>query len=163
SLRTTLGELWQAADELDAVARRALELGRRDLRCGALIGLANIDSKQGRPTSARTRLAEAESIADELGDRRPQIRAMYEPAKLLGWFDASPAAAVPVLRRALALAEEEQDRALRIEGHMRLGTLLLNLGELARAEAEFRCGAALAEADGSRRDEARIASILAGI
>ena len=57
-----LGELQRATAELVLVEQRALVAERPDLRCEALIALANIDGKQGRPTDARRRLEEAATI-----------------------------------------------------------------------------------------------------
>src|SRR5205807_1673776 len=63
--------------------------------------------------------------------------------------------------RGLEIAEELEDRALCIEGHMRLGFLLFNLGELGEAEEELLRCSALAGELGSHRDEARVTFQLA--
>ena len=55
----------------------------------------------------------------------------------------------------MLIAEDVEDLALRIEGHLRIGTLLLNVGAFALAEQELLRCSSLAGEMGSRRDEAR--------
>ena len=126
------------------------------MRCTALIALANVDFKQARAVEARAFLSEAQSLASELGDRLLQIRAGFESANLRAWFEGEDQGAVDEFRRTLAIAEELESRPLRIEGHMRLGVLLFNLGRLADAERDLLRCAALADDVGSFRDEARV-------
>ena len=159
-IRAALGDLAEAHDELDEVAREAADAGRLELRCAALVALANVDTKQGRAADSRRNLTEAVAIAAEIGDRFLQVRALYEFAYFGAWFEGAVDAAIAQLRDALAIAEEIGDRALRIEGHMRLGTLLFNTGDLAGAEDAYaRCSALAAEL-GSLRDEARSVTLL---
>jgi tetratricopeptide (TPR) repeat protein len=157
------GELQPAGEELAEIAEDAGRLGRVDVHCGALVVLANIAQIQGRPAEARDLLAAAEPLAAQIGDRRLQIRAAYTSAYVRGWAEGEVAEAVGELRRALAIAEELEDRALRIEGHLRTGTLLFNIGELAAAEEEFVRMVELGSELGSHRDEARATSLLAFI
>jgi predicted ATPase/class 3 adenylate cyclase len=156
-----LGELRRAGELLPEVADDALAERRLDLRAEALVGLANIASKQGAVESAHERLVEAESIASQIGDRLLQIRAAYEFAQLRADFEGARAAALEDLEGALAIAAELDNRTLRIEGHLRMGTLLFNLGRLAEAEQHLLRCLALAGEEGSRRDEARAAANLA--
>lgn len=149
------GELRPATTQLAEIAERSLAVARPDLRCDALIALANVDQKQGRAGDARRRLLEAESLASEVGDRRLQIRSGYESAELRADFDGEDEAAIHDLRRSLDLATNIDDRALRIEGHLRIGILLLNAGELTAAQEELLHCSLLAAEMGSRRDEAR--------
>jgi len=158
-----LGELRPARDQLIALAEDADALGRADLRSAALVTLANIDSKQGRPDDARPRLVEAAALADEIGDRRLRATAAYEFAKLYSWFDANPAAAIEELRIGITFADELDDRVLRIEGHMRLGTIYSNSGRLVEAEEQYESARSLAGSAGSYRDEARASCLLAYI
>jgi predicted ATPase/class 3 adenylate cyclase len=149
------GEWHRASGQLSNVSEQSLALGRPDLRCAALIALANVDQKQGRAADARRHLLEAETIAYEIGDRRLQIRSGYEFAGLRADFHGEEEAAAEDLRRSLAIAMTIDDRALRIEGHLRIGMLLLSSGDVTSAQEELlRCSAAAAEM-GSRRDEAR--------
>ena len=159
-MRTALGELRQAGEELLQVAEQALALHRSDLRCGALVALAAIDQEQGRFAQARRRLTEARSIAHEIGDRVLQVRAGYELGTLSGDFEGDLETALDELRRALAIAEELDDHELRVEGHLRMGTVLFNGGEHAQAEEQFLGSIALAEQLGSHRDEARLTFLL---
>jgi ATP/maltotriose-dependent transcriptional regulator MalT len=153
--RTGLGDLRGAHDELLQVADDAFDAGRQDLRCAALVALANIDYKQGLAVGARTLLTEAERIASELDDPYLQVRAAYESAEVRADLEGAGELAVDDLRVALRIAEQHDDRALRIEGHMRLGTILFNLCRLDEAEREFIHAATLAGETGSHRDEAR--------
>jgi tetratricopeptide (TPR) repeat protein len=59
------------------------------------------------------------------------------------------------------MAEELDDKALRIEGHLRLGTLLFNVGHLTQAEEQLLKCSLLAGEVGSLRDEARVTFLLA--
>jgi class 3 adenylate cyclase/tetratricopeptide (TPR) repeat protein len=158
--RTALGEHRQAHESLLEVAEQAQELGRRDIRCGALIGLAHIDQKHGRLTEARRLLKEAQSIATEIGDRLHQVRAGYELGTLSGDFEGELEEALANLRRSLVLAEELDDRFLRTEGHLRMGATLINAGEFAQAEEQFVRCIGLAEELGSHRDQARATCLL---
>ncbi len=155
-----LGQLDRAREELEAVAEQALALERGDLRCAALLGVANLLQKQGRAEEARGPIAEADTLAAESGDGRLRVRAAFEQANLVSWFEGSAEPALADLRRALDLAAESGDRALLIEGHMRLGTVLFNIGDLEEAEAELAVAATLAGERGSHRDEARTTSML---
>jgi class 3 adenylate cyclase/tetratricopeptide (TPR) repeat protein len=162
-MRTALGELRQASEELLEVAEQALALHRSDLRCGALVALAVIDQEQGRFAQARRRLTEAQAIASEIGDYILQVRAGYELGTLSGDFEGDLDVALDRLRGALAIAEELDDRELRLEGHLRMGTVLFNGGELVQAEEHLLRCIALAEQLGSHRDQARSTFMLGGI
>ena len=157
------GEFPRAQEQLAEVAEEAGRLGRLDVRCGALVVLANIAQIQGRPAESRRVLAEAEPLAAEIDDRRLQIRAAYTSAYVRGWAEGDVSLAVEELRRAGATAVELGDRALRIEGHFRTGALLFNVGDLAGAEEELARGVTLGSELGSHRDEARGTSSLAFI
>ncbi|MDQ2910215.1 MAG: AAA family ATPase [Actinomycetota bacterium] len=154
------GALGQARDELVEVLDAALSVGRLELRCAALLTLANLEWKQGHAREQRDLLAEAHSIAEAIGDRRLGIMTAFELANLRGWFEGEAGEAVEDLRDALARAEEFGDRALLTEAHLRLGTALINMGELAEAEERFTSALELAGEDGSHRDEARATTLL---
>jgi tetratricopeptide (TPR) repeat protein len=157
---TALGQLPRAHEELLEVAASALSGDRRDIRCAALVALANIDQKQGRADESQRRLMEAQALAAEINDRGLQTRAGYEFAQVRADFHGEIGPAVDDLSRALVIAEELDDRALRIEGHLRLGSVFFNLGELDRAEEQLDRCLSLAAEQGSRRDEARATSWL---
>ena len=154
------GALAQARQELLEVLEVASEAGRLELRCAALLTMANLEWKQGNAGQLRELLSEAEEIAERIGDRRLGIVAAFELANLRGWFEGEAAEAIEDLRRALRRAEAYGDRALLTEAHLRLGTALINLGELADAEDEFASALVLAGEDGSHRDEARATTLL---
>jgi class 3 adenylate cyclase/tetratricopeptide (TPR) repeat protein len=150
-----LGELKQACEELEAVAQESPSLGRFDLRCFALVTLGNIDQRLGRPSSAGERLMDAQALASEVGDRSLEIRSAFALAALRADFEGAFDDAVADLRGAVRAAEEIDDHELLIEGQLRLGFLLYNMGGLAEAEeALLRC-IELAGELGSHRDEAR--------
>jgi class 3 adenylate cyclase/tetratricopeptide (TPR) repeat protein len=155
-----LGELGTARGLLEVVADEAASLERLDLRCAALVAIANIDRKQGRAVESRRNLTEAIAIASEIGDRELEVRAIYEFAVFAGWFEGAIDGAVVQLRGALATAEELGDRALCVEGLLRLGTLFFNVGDLTRAEKAFARSSQLASELGSFRDEARSITLL---
>jgi len=155
-----LGELGQASAELAEVERRALVAERPDLRCEALIALANIDGKQGRPADARRRLEEAATIVHVLGNPRLVVQQAFEHAGFKAHFDNGADVAIEDLRRVMPAAETVGDRAVLLEGHMRLGTALFNVGRLAEAEHELTRCADLAAESGSFRAKARADSLL---
>jgi class 3 adenylate cyclase/tetratricopeptide (TPR) repeat protein len=158
--RAALGELRQGSDELVEVAEEALALGRPDMRSMALLTLGNIDHRQSRASEARSRLTEAQALALESGDRSLQVRAAYSLATIRADFEGDAAAAAADLQSAVSVAEEMEDRALALEGHLRLGFLLFNLGELGGAERELLRCVELAEERGGLRDQARATFLL---
>jgi predicted ATPase len=161
SVLVGLGELQDATSQLTAVAPLAEEAGRRDLLCRARLTLGNIAFRQGQAGDAETHLREAESLATAVGDRELEIRAIYEAATNRAWFDGADTSAIADLSRALARADEVDDRALRIEGHMRIATLLANNGRLAEAEEHFESCRRLAAEQSSFADEAKATTLLA--
>jgi class 3 adenylate cyclase/tetratricopeptide (TPR) repeat protein len=154
------GDLRTANEQLTEVAEAARAIERKDLRASALLALANIDWKQGRAAESSERLVEARDLASTIGHAQLQIQAAYLAANNRGWFEGASEAAIDDFRSALELAEKIDDRALRIEGHMRLGAFLFNLGRIADAEHELSAAVRLAGEMGSHRDEARATSML---
>jgi class 3 adenylate cyclase/tetratricopeptide (TPR) repeat protein len=157
---SALGHVNQAVDELTEVIDEAARVGRPDVRAGALVTLAALDLRRGHGEQARPRLHEAESIASQIGDRPLEIRAWFELAALQQQFDADFDQALALLEQAVRIAEEIDDRALRVEGHLRLGFVRFNAGDLGGAEDELRCCIRLASAFGTHRDEARATYLL---
>ncbi|HJW49408.1 MAG TPA: adenylate/guanylate cyclase domain-containing protein [Candidatus Limnocylindria bacterium] len=155
-----LGELRDAAALLAQAAEEASALDRASLRCAALVALANIDAKQGRPADAKRRLAEATTLADAVADPVLRIRAAFESSAVRAHFDGAIDAAIAELNSALRTAEVIEDRGLLAEGHLRVGTLLFNEGRLVRSADELTRCIRIASATGSHRDEARASSLL---
>jgi class 3 adenylate cyclase/tetratricopeptide (TPR) repeat protein len=155
-----MGDLKLAREELTEAVPAAAAAERPELRCAALLTLANVDWKQGFAAEERERLSEAAAIADAIGDQRLQILASFELANLRAWFDGEATAGVEDLRGAVERAKDYGDRALLTEAHLRLGSELYNLGELAEAEEEFEQAVELAGEEGSHRDEARATTML---
>jgi class 3 adenylate cyclase/tetratricopeptide (TPR) repeat protein len=158
---TALGQLQDAVSLLERVAEEAVPLQRSDLRGYALVGLANVLQKLGRASEARGHLTEAAGIASEVQDARLRVRTAYESAELRADFEAEVDAAVDDLLMGVTTAEEMDDLALRIEGHLRTGTILATAGRLKEAEKHLERCAELAEQTGSHRDDARAAYLLA--
>jgi class 3 adenylate cyclase/predicted ATPase len=154
------GALALARDELLDVIEAAAEVRRLELRCAALLTLANLEWKQGNAARQRDLLVEAQTIADQIGDRRLAIVTAFELANLRGWFEGEAEEAIDDLRGALVQAQGYGERALLTEAHLRLGTALINLGQLADAEDQFALALTLAGEDGSHRDEARATTLL---
>jgi tetratricopeptide (TPR) repeat protein len=69
--------------------------------------------------------------------------------------------ALEELRSAISIAEEIEDRPLRVVGHLRAGAMLFNKGDLAGAEEQLERCSSLAAELGSHRDEARATFLLA--
>ena len=156
-----LGRSNDAIELLRQVAEQARTLGRSDLRGQALVSLANVLQRLGRPGEAREYLGEAASIAASVDDPRLQVRTAFESAEIRADFEGQVDAAVDDLRRGLRTAEEIDDLTLRIEGHLRMGTVLATAGRLGAAEEELGRCAELADLTGSYRDDARAAYLLA--
>ena len=161
--QNVLGEVNRAVEELSAVAAVAADAATADhrpVRGAALALLGQIDLRQGRVGDARAHLTEAGEIAAETEDTLLQVRTMFRLAALWGDYDGDLERAVEEMSRALDLAQELDDRALQVEGHLRLAFLLVNKGELARAEEALeRCLATAAET-GSVRDDAQATYLL---
>jgi len=155
-----VGEVRRACEELADAAEQAIGFGRPDLRCRALVTLGHIDHRQGRAADARSHLTEAHAIAGQIGDPAIQIRAAFGFSALKADFESAPEEAAEELRNAIAVAEEIDDRALRVEGHLRLAFLLFNMGDLVESERELLRCVELASEHGSHRDEARATFLL---
>jgi len=153
--RARLGEVREACQELATVAEDALAVGRPDLRCLALLTLGNIDHMESRVSEARDRLTEAQVLALQSGDLSLQVRAAYSLSAVRGDYEGKADEAIEDLRSAVSVAEEMDDRTLRVEGHLRLGFLRFNSGDIAGSERELLRCTELAGELGSLRDQAR--------
>lgn len=149
-----LGDIKDAKEAFQLVAETSSSLGRDDLRGSALLSLAGIDLAQGNPRDARERLSEAGNLASQLGDRPLRTRAAFGMATLHDMFEGAAEQAIEVLENALTIAQECDERELQMEGYLRLGTTLINIGRLAKAAEHFASCAALARREGSLRFEA---------
>ena len=162
-IQAAVGDLGNAHERLRDVCRAAESSGRLDLRCAALIALANLNTKQGRAAESRRNLTDAVASAAEIGDRALQVRALYEFGYFAAWFEGASEAGIAQVRDALAIAEALEDRSLRIEGHMRIGTLCFNVGDLAGAQEGLERAATLASELGSFRDQTRSITLLSPV
>jgi class 3 adenylate cyclase/tetratricopeptide (TPR) repeat protein len=162
-IQAAVGDLGNAHERLREVCRSAESLGRPDLRCAALILLANVNTKQGRAAESRRNLTDAVASAAEIGDRALQVRALYEFGRFAAWFEGASEAGIAQVRDALAIAEALDDRSLRIEGHMRIGTLCFNVGDLAGAQDALERAVRLASELGSFRDQTRSITLLSPV
>jgi class 3 adenylate cyclase/ATP/maltotriose-dependent transcriptional regulator MalT len=156
-----IAALQRATDELLATRDASARAGLDAVRCGAIVALANIYGKQGRAADARALLDEAQTLAEAIGDRELQVRTAYELSRAHAWFDGAATQALDELRGAVRLAEELSHRELTIEGHIRIGSMLFNAGQLEQADEHLALCTRLAENLGGRRDEARALTLLA--
>jgi class 3 adenylate cyclase/tetratricopeptide (TPR) repeat protein len=137
-----LGDVRFADELLSEVAEGALEFRRLDLRARALIGRASIATKQARADEARGYVAEIASIAAEVGDPRLQIRSLFQSSSLHSWIEGDLGTAISEVQHGLEVAEQLGDTGLQVEAHMRLVTMLYNLGRLPEAEEQLlQCSA----------------------
>ncbi len=160
---TALGDLKQACEELVQAERAAGELGMLNLRCSALVALAEVDRRQGRVTEARSRLAESARLAAGLEDSILEIRSGFVLAALRANSDGEAESALDDLRRSVAIAESGEDAALLAEGQLRISALLMNLGRLTEAEQELESCLEGASEMGSRKVEAEATAWLGGM
>ncbi|MGH2590926.1 MAG: adenylate/guanylate cyclase domain-containing protein, partial [Actinomycetota bacterium] len=156
-----LGQSKEATEILRRVADEAVSFGRLDLQGRALVGLANVAQKLGHATQARGHVSEAAAIADAIADAWLKVRTAYESAAIRADFEGEVDGAVGDLSSGLETADELGDLSLRIEGHLRIGTILATAGKLREAEDHLERCARLAEQTGSLRDDARAAYLLA--
>jgi tetratricopeptide (TPR) repeat protein len=157
-----LGQLKEATDELLEVSEEASALGRTEVEAEALLLLGDIDQRQGRPTDARSRLLEAERLADLTRDARLHVRVAFVLATFRGDFEGQHEQALEALRSAMLVAEEVGERALLAEGHLRVTAILLR-DDLEAAETELRRCLEVAAELGSHRIEAEATSWLGAV
>jgi class 3 adenylate cyclase/tetratricopeptide (TPR) repeat protein len=155
-----LGDLRGAGEELERVVREAGELQLDAVRCEALVALGNMTAKQGSGTRARELLIEAEHLAARLGDRRLEIRAVFESAFWAAWFGRDIDASLAKATEAVALSEAEGESVLGIEGFLRIGAMFANIARLVDAEEALTRCSELAADLGSVRDAARAETML---
>jgi class 3 adenylate cyclase/tetratricopeptide (TPR) repeat protein len=158
-----LGQLKEACEELLEVAGLAHEQGSAAVECEALILLADIDQRQGRPSEARRRLDAARVLAAKVGDSSLQIKVAFISATVTFDFEGEFESAIGALRNAVAIAEEIEDRELRTEGHLRIASLLMNQGHYEDAEEELTRCLRVAREMGSLKVEAEATAWLGGI
>jgi tetratricopeptide (TPR) repeat protein len=154
-----LGQPQNALDLLGSIVEQARAENRLDLACEAIGFLAAIDHRQGRGALAMERFEESLKLAVQVGNRKLQVRAAYALASAKGDHGAADEA-LEDLRSAISIAEEIEDRPLRVVGHLRAGVLLFNKGDLAGAELQLERCSRLAAELGSHRDEARATFLL---
>jgi class 3 adenylate cyclase/tetratricopeptide (TPR) repeat protein len=155
-----LGELQEAAGELEWVAERASALGRTDVDCEASLLLGDIDQRQGRAADAHRRLAVAEQLAASTAQPSLQSKVAFVLAALIFDFEGQYEEASERLRDGIALAEGANDVPLVAEGHLRIAAIQMNHGDFVGAESELRCCLKLARELGSHRLEAEATSWL---
>jgi class 3 adenylate cyclase/tetratricopeptide (TPR) repeat protein len=155
-----LGQLKEASEELEGVALAARQVRRGEIECEALLLLGDVEQRQGHGAEARRRMAEAEALANELGEPLLRTKVSFPLSALVADFDGDYDGAAELLRTGISIAEETGDRPLLAEGHLRLSAVLRNDGDLPGAEDELRRCLALAAELGSHRIEAEATSWL---
>jgi class 3 adenylate cyclase/tetratricopeptide (TPR) repeat protein len=150
-----LGRVKAGVDLVSAAKDEALAIGRVDLAADAAIALCQVAHRQGLDREAHDRLRQLETIAECLPDMKVQLRLRFVRAAIRGEIDGAYEEALADLAEALDIAEELGETSLVIEGHLRTGFILYNMGRLLDAEAAVRHCSELAAEFGSTRDVAR--------
>ena len=150
-LAVSLGRLDEAASSLGALVEDGA-LARRspDERARALVWLANVHVKQSRPDEARACLDAAATNDAEL-----LARAAYERSVVMSSFDGEIEGALVELARGRELAQAAGNEGLALEGRLRAGFHLFDLGRMDESEQELRAVIAGAEELGRTRDASR--------
>jgi class 3 adenylate cyclase/tetratricopeptide (TPR) repeat protein len=157
---TGLGRIDDATVLMHEVAEDAVALDRPDLRCRAVISLAEIDVQTGAAADARVRVDEGERLARELGDTSLRIKAMQIRATVRATFDGHSASAIEGLQSAIALAEEVGDMESALYARLRLGAMYFNAGELEPALLHFSRCDEIARVQGSLRVQSWLTAML---
>lgn len=155
-----LGRIAEAKEHAEQAATAAANLGRTDIRCRALITLAELDVQTGAVADAQPRLDEGERIAKDLGDAPLRIRALQARGTLLELTEGPTARAVETLQAAIALAEETGDNDSAMHARLRLGASLYNAGDLSSAQFHFERCEELARIQGSLRVQSWLTGFL---
>lgn len=155
-----LGEYEEAVDAMRRVADAAASFDRTDLRCRALISLAEVRAPMGAGAEAQSYLEEAEPLVRELADPSLRIRATWTKAMIVYITDGATAAALEALQSAVALAEEVDEAEFALTARMHLGALYFNKGDLPLAEVHFERCLELAGQQGSLRAQAWVSACL---
>jgi class 3 adenylate cyclase/tetratricopeptide (TPR) repeat protein len=158
-----LGKVKEALELALPTKEAARASGRLELAAEAIITLCHIAHRQGRAADAREHVTELQGLASQLGDPRLQLRARLMFASVNADMDGAFDEALEDLAKGVAIAEEINDLALLVEGHLRTGFILYNMARFEPAETEFKRCSALAAELGSTRDEARAGVPLAAI
>lgn len=156
---TILGDLPTALATLDDVANGASRFNRWDLRCNALIGLAELALATGKAQEATGYLAAADPLVSDLDDPRLAVKAAFTRAELHARRGASDEAMME-LRTAIRAARDADDLKLEQSGTMRLATVLFNSGEMTQAEEAFERAASLAQRMGALMPQAMATTFL---
>ena len=150
-LAVSLGRLEEAVAALAAlVADTGLAARSPNERARAFVWLANVHGKQSRPDEARACLDAAITSDGEL-----LARAAYERSVLMSSFEGEIEEALDEIARGLERAREAGNDGLVLEGRLRAGFHLLDLGRMDEAEEELRAVIDGAEELGRTRDASR--------
>jgi tetratricopeptide (TPR) repeat protein len=149
-----LGRYDDAKEQYRLVAERSTALHRLDIRCQALISLAEVFVPLGALAEADPCVHEADDLARQLADPSLRIRTMWIKAMLVEIAEGPSVTVIETLQSAVALAEEVDDRGLALTARLRLGATYFNKGELELAEVHFERCLELARQQGTLRAEA---------
>jgi tetratricopeptide (TPR) repeat protein len=149
-----LGRYEDAKQTYRDVAEKAMGLSRLDIRCQALISLAEVLMPLGAITDAQPCVEEAETLARDLADASLRVRAMWTKAMLIEVSEGASPVVVETLQSAVALAEEVDDRGSALTARLRLGATHFNKGNLDLAEVQFERCIELAKQQGTLRAHA---------
>ncbi len=147
----SLGRLDEAVAALTAlVADPGLAARSPDERARAFVWLANVHGKQSRPDEARACLDAAITSDGEL-----LARAAYERSVLMSSFEGEIEEALDEIARGRERARGAGNDGLALEGRLRAGFHLFDLGRMDEAEEELRAVIEGAEELGRTRDASR--------
>lgn len=152
-MRSALGDASYALARFEEAQSEAAELGRVDLRCAALLNMGNVEQALAKVSDARAHLTEAHELAAATGDLAVQARVALELGSLRVHYQGE-AEGIFDLERGLDLAARSAQTLTLIEGHMRLGSHLLNMGSLAQAEEHFTRVVSLSKGTSLRTESA---------
>ena len=157
----SLGQMDEALDSMAQIAGSAEQLGRVDLQTSILLDLAVASLARGRVEDAGTYLRRAEQAAGADADAETRANISMCRAQFRAAQQGDPAHAVEELGEAIAIADADGLDAIRFASRLRLGTILLNAGELDPADETLLKAAEIAKADGSVRSQAMASTFLA--
>ncbi len=147
-----LGDLPRAHEHLQSAFAllRSIPSAER-LRCHLHIHAASVTLRLGRGAQALAHLQTAEKLTESLGDARLQVDVLLGRSR----YHASRtefAAAVTLVRRALAALAGSEHQGARGRAHLTLGQLYRDMGSPERAAAEIKLAVEDLRASGDARN-----------
>ncbi len=136
ALRRARGEAARAVDDCQNAVALAGQLHGGDSRAGidARRQLAALHVDQGRYALAQREFEAAQAwLVTRLGPNHPDVARNYNSLGITAWERGDFAAALPALRRAVAIWRQQSNRALLASGLFNLAMVLHDAGDAAQA------------------------------